>query len=70
MRDKFYFFGSFRETAKAIEDPQLRLAYLEAVIDYGLQGEESDNPLIKVLMVQTKFTLDKSSEISLSASER
>nr|DAT13890.1 MAG TPA: hypothetical protein [Caudoviricetes sp.]DAW46936.1 MAG TPA: hypothetical protein [Caudoviricetes sp.] len=34
MREKFYFFGSFRDTAKAIQDPQLRLAYLEAVMDY------------------------------------
>ena len=71
MREKFYFFGSFRDTAKAIEDPTARLEYLEAVIRHGLGDEEIElSPLINCLMVQTRFTLDRSKEISDSASER
>ena len=71
MREKFYFFGSFRDTAKAIEDPTERLEYLEAVIRHGLGDEEIElSPLINCLMVQTRFTLDRSHEISDSASER
>ena len=71
MREKFYFFGSFRETAKAIEDSKARLEYLEAVIRHGLGDEEIElSPLINCLMVQTRFTLDRSNEISDSASER
>ena len=71
MREKFYFFGSFRETAKTIEDPLVRLEYLEAVMRHGLGDEEIElSPLVKSLMVQTRFTLDRSKEISDSASER
>lgn len=71
MREKFYFFGSFRETAKTIEDPLVRLEYLEAVIRHGLGDEEIElSPLVNSLMVQTRFTLDRSKEISDSASER
>lgn len=68
--EKFYFFNSFLETARAIEDKETRLEYLMAVAEYGIEWKESDNPLIKALMVQTKFTLDRSKEISASASER
>ena len=70
MREKFYFFGSFRDTAKAIQDPQLRLAYLEAVIDYWIAGIDPPDPIIQALLIQTKFTIDRSVEISSSASIR
>ena len=71
MRERFNFFGSFRDTAKAIEDSKARLEYLEAVIRHGLGDEEIElSPLVKCLMVQTRFTLDKSHDISDSASER
>lgn len=67
--EKFYFFNSFLDTAKAIEDKELRLEYLMAVAEYGIEGKESDNPLIKALMVQTKFVLDRSKELSDKKSE-
>ena len=35
----------------------------------GINLEESDNPLIKALMVQTKFTLDRSKELSQQKSD-
>ena len=71
MREKFYFFWTFRETAQAIEDSKARLEYLEAVIMHGLGEEEKElSPLVNALMVQTRFTLDRSKEISVSASER
>ena len=71
MREKFYFFGSFRDTAQAIEDTHARLEYLEAVIRCGLELKEKEiSPLVNALMVQTRFTLERSKSISSSASER
>lgn len=67
--EKFYFFNSFLDTARAIEDDSLRLEYLMAVAEYWLEEKESDNPLIKALMVQTKFTLDRSKELSQQKSD-
>jgi len=67
--EKFYFFNSFLDTARAIEDKEIRLKYLMAVAEYWLEGKESDDPLIKALMVQTKFTLDRSRELSQQKSE-
>jgi hypothetical protein len=32
--EKFYFFNSFLDTARAIEDKDLRLKYLMAVAEY------------------------------------
>ena len=68
--EKFYFFNSFLDTARAIEDEKLRLEYMMAVAEYWIEGKESDNPLVRALMVQTKFVLDRSQEISVSASEK
>jgi len=71
MREKFYFFWTFWETAQAIEDKEQRLEYLEAVIRHWIGDEEKElSPLVNALMVQTRFTLDRSQEISDSASER
>lgn len=70
MRDKFYFFSSFLGTARELKNPELQAKYLMAIAEYGLEGKESDDPIIRALMNQTKFTLDRSEEISLSASER
>ena len=71
MREKFYFFWTFWETAQAIEDKDQRLEYLEAVIRHWIGDEEKElSPLVNALMVQTRFTLDRSQEISDSASER
>lgn len=67
--EKFYFFNSFLDTAKAIEDKDLRLEYLMAVAEYWLEGKEPTNPIVKALMVQTKFTLDRSRELSEQKSE-
>ena len=67
--EKFYFFNSFLDTARAIEDDSLRLEYLMAVAEYWLEWKESNNPLVKALMVQTKFTLDRSRELSDLKSE-
>lgn len=70
MRDNFRFFGTFLETARAIEDKDLQLKYLLAVAEYGLEDKEPNDPMIQALMVQTKFTVDRSNYISDSASER
>ena len=71
MREKFYFFWTFWETAQAIDNKDQRLEYLEAVIRHWIGDEEKKlSPLVNALMVQTRFTLDRSQEISDSASER
>lgn len=70
MRESFRFFSSFLDTAKAIEDTELQRKYLLSVAEYGLEWKEPDDAMVKALMVQTMFTLDKSNQISLSASER
>lgn len=70
MKESFRYFSSFLETARAIEDKDLQLKYLLAVAEYWLEDKEPDDPIIKALMVQTKFTMDRSNYISQSASER
>lgn len=70
MKEKFYFFSSFLGTARELKDPELQAKYLIAIAEYGLEGKESEDPIIRALMNQTKFTLDRSEEISSSASER
>jgi hypothetical protein len=57
------------DTAKAIEDKDLRLEYLMAVAEYWIEGKEPTNPIVKALMVQTKFTLDRSKELSQQKAE-
>lgn len=70
MREKFYFFWTFWETAQAIEDKEQRLEYLEAVIRHWIGDEEKKlSPLVNALMVQTRFTLDRSKEIATERSE-
>lgn len=70
MREKFYFFNSFLGTARELKDPELQAKYLMAIAEYGLEGKESDDPIIRALMNQTKFTLDRSIELSEQKSEK
>lgn len=67
--EKFNFFKSFLDTARAIQDDKLRLEYLMAVAEYWLEGKESDNPMVKALMVQTQFVLDRGKELMQLKSE-
>ena len=70
MREKFYFFNSFLGTARELKDPELQAKYLMAIAEYGLEDKESDDPIIRALMNQTKFTLDRSLELSEQKSEK
>lgn len=70
MKEKFNFFNSFLDTARTITDKELQRKYLLAVAEYGLEWKEPDDEMVKVIMVQTKFVIDRSDWISLSASER
>jgi hypothetical protein len=36
MREKFYFFESFRDTIESIKDLELQAKYMKAIIDYGI----------------------------------
>lgn len=69
MREKFTFFRSFLDTARELT-PELQAKYLMAIAEYALEGREAEDPIIRALMAQTKFTLDRSLEITDSASER
>lgn len=70
MRESFSFFNSFLETARAIEDKELQAKYLMSVVEYGLEWKQPTDAIVKALMVQTQFVIDRSNKISLSASER
>ena len=70
MKESFRFFNSFLETARAIPDAELRAKYLMAVVEYGLEWKQANDEIVKALMVQTQFVIDRSEWISLSASER
>ena len=70
MRESFRFFSSFLDTARAIEDDKLRCDYLMAVAEYGLEWKQPTDAMVNALMAQTRFAIDRSNEISLSASER
>ena len=70
MKESFNFFSSFLDTARAITDKDLQRRYLIAVAEYGLEWKQANDEIIKALMVQTQFVIDRSDKISLSASER
>lgn len=70
MKESFNFFSSFLDTARAIEDKELQAKYLMAVVEYGLEWKQPNDAMVKALMVQTQFVIDRSEKISLSASER
>ena len=71
MREKFYFFDSFRDTINAIEDEVLQAKYMKAIIDYGITWEyDTSDEMVNILMVQTKFTMDRSIELSDNKSEK
>lgn len=70
MKESFRFFNSFLETARAIPDAELRAKYLMAVVEYGLEWKQANDEIVKALMVQTQFVIDRSEWLSLSASER
>ena len=70
MKESFRFFSSFLETARAIQDTELRAKYLMSVVEYGLEWKQANDEIVRALMVQTQFVIDRSEWISLSASER
>lgn len=70
-KGKFTFMETYLETVEQLKehDPATACELLHAIIEYGLYGKESENPLIKALMVQIKYAIDTWKQISLKNSE-
>lgn len=58
MRDGFFFFENFKNTADTLPD-DMRLKFYDALTDYAINGVEPDNTVIKALMTAFKPSLDK-----------
>ena len=70
-KGKFTFMETYLETVEQLKehDPATACELLHAIIEYWLYGKESENPLIKALMVQIKYAIDTWKQISLKNSE-
>lgn len=68
MKDKFTFQREFLEIANSLEDNNLRMQYLEAVIQYGLDWTEPDNQMLRWLLVTAKIKINKQDELAKSRS--
>ena len=61
--NSFVFYRTFKQAADKLADPALRLAFYEAIVDYGLTGEyHTDNPVIGALMQSVALGVDKARE--------
>ncbi len=61
-RNSFVFYGSFKEAVTEL-DPMQRLEFYEAVMEYGLTGEEPNmKGVVKALFLMAKPQLDKNQE--------
>lgn len=62
MADSFVFYRTFKDTADSLPIEK-RLAFYEAVVDYGLNGKYDDSdPWIDSLMQQTMNSIDRAQE--------
>jgi len=68
---KFTFMETYLETVQELKeyDSATACELLQAIIEYWLHGKESENPLIRSLMVQIKYAIDTWKQISLKNSE-
>jgi hypothetical protein len=58
MKDGFFFFENFKNTADTLPD-DLRLKFYDALTDYAINGVEPDDTVIKALITAFKPSLDK-----------
>lgn len=58
MKDGFFFFENFKNTADTLPD-DLRLKFYDALTDYAIKGIEPDDGVVKALITAFKPSLDK-----------
>ena len=72
LNNSFVFYATNLEVIETLEETDKELAndFMKAIIEYGIYGEyESTNPIIKVLMVQAGFGIDKAKDRYATAVE-
>lgn len=65
LNNSFVFYATNLEVIETLEETDKELAneFMKAIIEYGIYGEyENTNPIIKVLMVQAGFGIDKAKD--------
>ena len=72
LNNSFVFYATNLEVIETLEETDKELAneFMKAIIEYGIYGEyENTNPIIKVLMVQAGFGIDKAKDRYAAAVE-
>jgi hypothetical protein len=72
VNNSFVFYATNLEVIEALEETNKDLAadFMKAVIEYGIYGEyDTTNPMIKVLMIQTGFGINKAKDRYAAAVE-
>ena len=72
LNNSFVFYATNLEVIETLEETDKELAndFMKAIIEYGIYGEyENTNPIIKVLMVQAGFGIDKAKDRYATAVE-
>ena len=70
MKDRFPFQRFMALVARSIKDEELRLKYYDAVIDYGLDWIEPEDPLLRSLIISAQVSIQKDAEVSKARSEK
>lgn len=70
MKESFSFPREARETSQAIQDTQIRLEYLEAVVGFGLNWVDPPNPIVQAMLIPFKKSFDKKALANLKRSEK
>lgn len=60
MSDSFKFYRLMYDTWMKLQDPMMRLQYFEAVMNYWLNGQLPDDPVMQALINGAVFSIDRS----------
>lgn len=60
MSDSFKFYRLMYDTWMKLQDPSMRLQYFEAIMNYWLNGQLPDDPVIQALINGAVFSIDRS----------
>ena len=60
MSDSFKFYRLMYDTWMKLQDPLMRLQYFEAVMNYWLNGQLPDDPVMNALINGAVFSIDRS----------
>lgn len=70
MKEGFNFPREAWDTSQAIQDTQIKLEYLEAVVRWGLDWTDPPNPIIQAMLIPFKKSFDKKTLANLKRSEK